>query len=102
MTTYSQDLIIGDDLMSHYELMNRKRKLKELYDLYWRPYCITDLAIEPLTHVASFLAPPSRALFAIALFGSREARRGKLNGTIGSTSCYWWDHSPLVDAASEL
>lgn len=93
MTSYSQDLIIGDELMSHYELMNKKRKLKELYDLYWRPYCITYLAIEPLTYVASFLTPPSRALFAIALYGSREARRGRLNGTIGSTSCYWWDHS---------
>ena len=91
--SYSQDLIIGDELMSHYELINKKRKLKELYDLYWRPYCITDLAIEPLTHVASFLAPPSRALFAIALYGSRRYLGGDFDMIESTQSCSWWDHS---------
>ena len=92
--SYSQDLIIGDELMSHYELINKKRKLKELYDLYWRPYCITDLAIEPLTYVASFLAPPSRALFAIALYGSRRYRPYQFQMINSITqSCSWWDHS---------
>ena len=34
-------------------------------------YLLSDLAVEHLTHVASFLGPPSRALFAIAIFISR-------------------------------
>ena len=74
--------------------MNKKRKLRELRSLCWRPCCITDLAIEPLTHVASFLAPPSRALFAIALYGSRRYRPYQFQMINSITqSCSWWDHS---------
>mmetsp|Transcript_12766 Transcript_12766/g.20922 ORF Transcript_12766/g.20922 Transcript_12766/m.20922 type:complete len:466 (+) Transcript_12766:149-1546(+) len=93
MTSYSQDLIIGNKLMSQYELMDKQRKRRHWYSLYWRPYDITDLAIEPLTHVASFLTPPSRALFAIALYGSREHRSERLCKIPNRHSCYWWDHS---------
>ena len=84
---------LTDDLMRQYEFMNKKRKLRHLYSLY--RMCITDLPIEHLTYVASFLAPPSRALFAIALYGARENRRsgGYFCTKQPNNSCYWWDHS---------
>ena len=87
---YSQDLrICNDD-----DLWTKRRKLRHLYSLFWEPDNITDLPIEHLTYVASFLTAPSRAFLAIALYGSRENRSEQdFCKKQRNNSCYWWDHS---------
>jgi hypothetical protein len=42
-----------------------------------RPLSIADLPVEALTHVADYLAAPSRALFDIALFSRDPTAEGR-------------------------
>ena len=64
--------------------MNKRRRTSSSTS---PPENIRDLAVEPLTHVASFLAAPSRAMFGIAL----SSKLSHLDGAeVGPPQTIWW------------